>query len=206
MKRLLILITFTYLLAGCSTGTKLTGTWKAEPSASYQFKSIAILAIAKRPEIRKAAEDEIERLLRTQGINATGALMFLPPQATKDNISREIVLEILKSSGFDGVVTISLVKREDKSRHVPGQYYYVPDYSIPFNDYYGQMSNYYYAPGYNEESSKVFLQTNLYNFPEGKLLWAAQTETTLAGYMEKEIVALAEALVNDLVKNKVIIP
>jgi hypothetical protein len=195
------------VLAACSTGTKLTGSWSAEPGKSYNLKNIAIIGVASKPEVRKGVEDAIETLLDSKGFNSTGALMFLPPHASKENITREIVVELLEFNKFDGVVTISLIRKDEESRYVSGSYYYVPAYyDVPFNDYYGQMTSYVYSPGYYEESVSFLLQTNLYSFPDGKLLWAAQTETNPMGGMDQVAAGLANTLVNEMIKSKIIIP
>jgi hypothetical protein len=157
--------------------------------------------------VRKSVEDAIETLLDSKGFNSTGALMFLPPNASKENISREIVVDLLQFNKFDGVITISLIRKDEESRYVPGSYYYVPAYyDVPFNDYYGQMTSYVYSPGYYEESVSFLLQTNLYSFPDGKLLWAAQTETNPMGGMDRITAELANTLVNEMIKSKIIIP
>jgi hypothetical protein len=207
MKLNFFLIVLITALAACSTGTKLTGTWNSEPGKGYPLKNIAIIGIANNADIRKTVEDKMETLLDAGGFNTTGALMFLPPQASKENISREIVLGLLDANGFDGVITISLLKKDEESRYVPGSYYYVPGYyNVPFYDYYGQMSSYAYSPGYYEESVTYFLQTNLFSYPEGKLLWAAQTETSPMGGLDRTAADLAEALVNELINSKILIP
>lgn len=194
------------ILAACSSSTKLLATWKAEPSQSYQFKSIAIIGAANRPEVRKSVEDALENLLDAKGFNTTGALMFLPPNASKENISRDIVIQFIQAGQFDAVITIGLVRKEENTTYVPGQYYYTSYYNAPFYDYYGMYANYAYSPGYYEESVSYLLQTNLYDFPEGKILWSAQTDTSPLREISETAEALATTLANELVNSKVIIP
>jgi hypothetical protein len=193
-------------ISSCSTSTKLTATWQATPGESYQFKNIAIIGIANKPEVRKSVEDAFETMLDSQGFNTTGALMFLPPNASKETISKEIVIEFLNAGKFDAVITIGLVRKEENSTYVPGQYYYVPNYNVPFYDYYGQMSSYYYSPGYYEESVSYLLQTNLYSFPDGKILWSAQTNTTPLKELSQTATALATTLGQELINSKIIVP
>lgn len=203
--KILIHLVFLFL-AACSSSTKLTATWKAEPSQNYHFNSIAIIGAANRPEVRKTNEDALENLLDSKGFNTTGALMFLPPNASKENISKDIVIEFLRAGQFDAVITISLVRKEENTTYHPGQYYYTPYYNAPFYDYYGMTANYAYSPGYYEESLNFLLQTNLYNFPEGKIIWSAQTETTPLRELSETAEELAITLANELVKSQVIVP
>lgn len=193
-------------LFSCSTSTKLTATWKAEPSGSYRFRNIAIIGIANKPEVRKSVEDALENSLDAKGFNTTGALMFLPPNASKENISKDIVVEFIHAGQFDAVITIGLVKKEENTQYVPGQYYYSPYYNAPFYDYYGMAGSYTYSPGYYIEDVSYLLQTNLYSFPEGKILWSAQTSTTPLKELSQTAAALAVTLADELVNSKTIVP
>ncbi len=207
MKTNIAILLLLAIFASCSSGTKLTGTWSAEPGKGYSLKNIAIIGIANKPEVRKTVEDDLESLLDAAGYNTTGALMFLPPQASKENISREIVVGLLDANQFDGIITISLLKKDEESRYIPGSYYYVGGYyDVPFNDYYGQMSSYVYSPGYYEESVTLILQTNLFSYPEGKLLWAAQSETRPMGGLENTASEFAKVMAGELIKSKILIP
>jgi hypothetical protein len=194
------------MLSACSTSTKLTGTWKADPAASYHFKNIAIIGIANNSDVRKTVEDALEMDLDAKGFNTTGALMFLPPNATKENISREIVIDFINANKFDAVITIGLVKKEENSEYIPGQYYYTPYYNAPFYDYYGIYGGYSYSPGYYVESTSYLLQTNLYSFPDGKILWSAQTTTVPLNEISQTAAALALTLTDALVKSNVMTP
>ena len=206
MKKIFSAIIILTLLFSCGSSTKLTATWSAEPSKSYHFNNIAIIGIANRPEMRKSVEDALENLLDSKGFNTTGALMFLPPNASKENISKDVVIEFIKANNFDAVITIGLVRKEENTTYIPGQYYYVPNYNAPFYDYYGQMNSYYYSPGYYEESVSYLIQTNLYNFPEGKILWSAQTTTTPLKQLSQTAYALASTLAQEMVQSKIIVP
>jgi len=208
LKFLFITLTIALLLvlSQCGTTTKLTGSWEQNPDETYHFKKIAIIGIAKVADVRKMVEDNIETLLREQGINAVGGLTFLPPEATKENISPELVKAFLTSEGADAVITISMLRRQDRKEVTGGGYYYVPYSNAYFGDYYGQMSNYYYSPGYEYTSTDVFLETNLYSFPEGKLLYSAQTETVDFSSAEIAASQLSKEIVKDLTDKKVVMP
>ena len=106
MKNLLLssLILMLVIFSGCSTTTKLTGTWKPEDSKPLPLNKIAVIGNAKKPEIRKIAEEALEKKLLENNITAVAALEFLPPAASKDNITLDIVRGFLDSYSFDGVI------------------------------------------------------------------------------------------------------
>lgn len=193
------------LITGCGTTTKLLGSWSKYPDKPTHFNNIAIIGVARNADIRKVVEDKMEMALRAQGIIANGALTFLPPDATKDNMERELVAAFLQSAKADAVMLISLLRREDQKETVSGGYYYNYPYSdVHFNDYYGQMRNYVYAPSYETTTTDLFLEVNIYSFPTGDLYWTAQTET--ADFSSVEITAdqLSKVIVKELIDKNVL--
>lgn len=194
------------ILTACGTSTRITGSWKADPDNPVPVKKLAVVGIAKLPERRKIVEADIEGRLIDKGFNAIAALEFLPPNASKDNISEEIFLEFLKSGNFDAVLTVSLMGVNDTRRYVPGKYYYYPTNTSPFYDYYAQMSNYIYSPGYVAGSVNIFLETNIFRLPGGELVWSAQTESSDVRDIPTASASLADAVVKQLMKDNAIVP
>ena len=197
------LIIAALLINSCRTSTQITGSWKAEDVA-HHFDKLVIAGIASTPDVRKAIGAKLEQLLQDKEVPATGGLHFLPPAADEENLTLEMLMEFLNLEKADGVLTITVLRMDDSKRYVPGSYYYSPPEEEYLTDYYGQMKNYIYLPGYSYHNISVFLEANLYTFPEGKLLWSAQTETIGARDLEEGAVEVAEALVNNLISNDVI--
>jgi hypothetical protein len=104
-------------------------------------------------------------------------------------------------------MTISLVQIDKKQEYSGGVSVgvYVPAYyNQPFYDYYGSMSGYAYSPGYYTETTDVYLETNIFSFPEGKLIWSAQTATYDLTNVEQTAQDLATAIVESMVKDQVV--
>ena len=200
------------MLGSCGTTTKITGTWKADPQKVWQFKNIAVIAIANKAEVRKMAEAAIEDKLIADGFKATGALEFFPPNATKGSMSKELVIEWLKSYKVDAVLTISLLKKETEvtgSAGVGVGVYGAPGYAgynQSFGDYYNTVSGYAYMPAYYSTSTNVYLQVNLFTFPDQKAIWIAETQTMDITSIEGATTQLAKAIVEQLIKDRVIEP
>ena len=203
-----VLITLIILiyLSGCGPSTKVTGYWKEYPDKSLYFEKIGIIGISKNANARKAVENHLDVFLTDQGFNTVGGFAFLPPQATEENLTLEILLKLLETEKVDAVLTVSLLRVQDSKQYVSGNYYYYPWTEAPFNDYYGQMRNYLYAPGYSIESRSYFLESNLYSFPEGELIWSAQTKSTNINDPEKGAKEVARAIVRNLLTSKTITP
>jgi hypothetical protein len=157
-------------------------------------------------DARKIVEAQVEQKLIAAGIKAVAALEFLPPNATKDNIPPEVVKQMLLVEGFDAVITIGLLGKEDTRRYVPGSYTYAPAYGYSFNDYYGQMNSYVYSTGYTTGSVYYFLETNLFKYPGGELVWCGQSESYDITDLEKSADMFSDVLVKEIIESKVLVP
>jgi len=204
MKNALFVAVIIILFSSCGPSTKITGSWNYEAEPVH-FKQIAIIGIGKNPEVRKTVEETFEDMLTAKGFNAIGGLEFLPPNASTQTITKEVLIEFLKLNKIDGVISISLLKKEDDRRYVQGAFYYAPQYGVPLTDYYGQMSNYLYTPGYYTGSEQYFLECNLFSFPEEKMLWSVQTVTSPFGSLNTTVDDYAKVVVNDLVKSGLLV-
>ena len=193
------------LFHGCGTSTKITGAWSEYPGRTFDFDKIAVIGISKRAEGRKIVEEEISDMILKTGNYSVGGLDFLPPQANEENLPLDILLGFIKSEGADAVLTVSLMRTKDSKQYTTGSYYYVPWTDARFGDYYGQMRNYLYAPGYTTVSTTFFLESNLYSFPEGEMLWSIQTASSDVTDIRKGSQSLAKAVVTQLLKDQVIV-
>jgi hypothetical protein len=201
---LICFLTAWFLLPGCGTTTKVTGTWKQYPDETFDFNKLAVVGITRQAEGRRVVEEEISDLLNGSGFRALGGLDFLPPNANEENLPLEVLIQFLDSEDVDGVLTVSVLRTKDTKQHVSGSYYYYPWSEAYFGDYYGQMKNYLYAPGYSTVSTTFFLETNLYSFPEGELLWSAQTASSDVTDIRTGAKSLSKTIVNQLIKEKVL--
>jgi len=198
-----ISIIFIAGLAGCGSSTKVTGSWKSEPDQVYQFQKVGVIGITPNINGRKMVEEYIEDGLIEKGVFAVGGLNFLPPNATQENTSLELLLGFLDMEMVDAVLTVSLLRTKDNKQYVSGSYYYVPWSQAHFGDYYGQMNNYLYSPSYTKISTTFYLESNLYSYPSGELLWSAQTESTNVTDIKRGAQILAKVIVSQLFKDTV---
>ncbi len=194
------------ILAGCSGGTKITDSWSNVAVTPVQFKKMCVVGVGKRAENRKIMELALEENLDSKGINAIGALDFLPPNATKDNISRDVFFRFLDVEKFDAVMIISVLSTGTQvNSTVSVGAGWVPMYNVPFNDYYGQMAGYASVPVHVSTSSIYYLECALYSYPEGQMIWAAQSKTTPLANFDITTKEYAERIVNDMTKRKVLV-
>jgi hypothetical protein len=200
-------ITAIVFLGMCSTSsTSITGSWTKPEYQPQKYDKIVILGIARVSENRRMFEDQVETRLIEKGYPVIAALDLLPPNAAIGTITKEIVWDIFKSAGIDGVFTMSMRHQEDTRRYVPGRStYYTPYHStIGFYDYYGGFGSYYYTPGYYTGSYQVFLEANFFDFETDELIWSAQSKSTNYEDVHKMAVSYADAIVKDFISQNVV--
>ena len=195
------------LLWACSGGTKITDSWSKQSITPVKFKKMCVVAAGRVAENRKLMELALEDKLIAKGVNAIGALEFLPPNATKDNISEEVFYRLLDVEGFDAVMIVTIMSREREvsSSVSVAAAGWVPQYNVPFTDYYGRMAAYAYAPVNVSTTDIFYLECALYSYPEGSMVWAAQSKTVPLHNLEQTVYQYADQIIKDMVKRKVLV-
>jgi len=159
---LLLLAAIACSVAACATtSTTIEESWRA--SATESPRNIAIVYMSQDGAIRRTAEDKMVAQLAARGVHAVPSYHVL----ADDQMSSEQRAEAkrkLAEAGFDGVITMRLVLR-DQSQH-----------GSTFDDFWGSpWSTGYASYGYNE--LVVRIETNLYSLADNRLLWSALSQT-----------------------------
>lgn len=187
------LVAFTLLTMTACTGTTIKDSW-LDPTvtSSQHFKKIAVSVMSQDPMIRRTAEDTlVSRITRTKAV----PMYALISEADEKDPNK--VKARLQEAGVDGVVVMRMIGSDQQTTWVPGNY---PQPYYGFNGYWGYAHPMAYSPGYLQTDTIVSMETNVYSLPDGKLVYAARSETfnpTSASSMVREI---ANAIAGDLKK------
>jgi hypothetical protein len=179
-----------------TTATKITGTWKAPEARSYKDFFVAVLS--KNLPARSALEHDISGRLKHEGVKATQSLDVLSHSEKVDTEEeKKAAVEKIQSLGHDAIITVTLVRRTEEDRYVPGANSYAPTnigtgsgYYNParggnpgpgsygsFGRYYTSASSVYTTPGYYEKDKTYFVESRIFDVKTSKLVWSAQSET-----------------------------
>lgn len=190
------------LLVSCSTNTVVLDSWK-DPNTSVQqehFKKVSVIALVKNELIRQRIED------RYAEINPVFHTSY-PFLNNKTAIDKEMLIKLLKSEDYDGVVTMRLVDTKKETDYVQGNtmpyygYYPYAGYGTLFGGWYYTYSPYYYSPGYYVENTYYIVETNVFSLKENKLIWSAITKTQQFTDIENGLNDIIQALVNQMKKD-----
>ena len=184
-----------FLTASCAT-TKLTETWR-DDNYRGTIRKIVVVGIFKEPDTRMIFEDEFADRLRARGVDATASHKIISDAEQPD---KDIVIGKIRALGADTVLVARVIDMEMQTVHVSGQYYAVPAYYGSYGMYYG----YSYRPGYTEQEGFAYMETNLYNTGDEKLVWSGRSTTKLSATRYELIQAFVKTMIGGISDAKLI--
>jgi len=183
------------LTASCAT-TKMTDVWKDDNFRGTIRKAV-VVGIFKEPDTRKIFEDEFADRLRARGVDATASHKIVSDAEMPD---KDVVIGKIRNLGADVVLVTRVIDMETEKTYVPGQTYVVPAYY----GYYGAYYGYSYRPGYTMQEGFAFLETNLYNTGDEKLIWSGRSTTKMSATRYELIQAFVKTMIDGLSEAKLI--
>jgi len=181
MKNVFALLLLAVAIMACSSGTKVTSSWKSPdaPSSVAAYKKVMVVALLSEKDrnLQQAMETQLVGGLTANGISAASAYQTFGPKISTKTESQAI--RQLKSAGADAVLTISLLDKTKEKSYVPGNATYQPyaPYYRNFWGYYNYSYNRMYTPGYYTTNTSYFWESNLYSLKNNKLVYSVQTES-----------------------------
>lgn len=175
--RILAVALATLIGAACAPSTTIEQAWRA-PITQYQqgqppLQNVATLFLSNNQAMRRAAEDRLARDLAARGVRATPGYQLVSDAELGD---LEAVKDKLRQRGFDGIVTMRIVDREQDLEYVPGGYWGYPG-SWGGWGYPGYYGGGYYDPGYAYTETTYRIETNAYSLRTNQLVWSVLTRT-----------------------------
>ncbi|MBI2729960.1 MAG: hypothetical protein HYX40_04270 [Sphingobacteriales bacterium] len=164
-------------MISCSS-SKIVSTWKTKEALPVTYAKILVVGLMAETEraMKEKLEDHMVGDLATLGYTAVSSYKEYGSKAF-ENMKEQEVLDKLKNSGIDAVLTIMLLdKTKDRIvyRRTPRQLYYNrfwPYYNYRYNRIYGEPMY------YSEIRTKYFWESNFFEMNNKTLLYSVQTES-----------------------------
>lgn len=184
-------------------------TWKKPGVAAKTFRGIFVTALTNDTSAKQAVEKGIQNQLASQLKVHTSNEVFPPGFEAKNKDNHSALLERIRTTNADGILTIALMDKRTEAYYKPGKVTYDPfkrhRYFGQFATYYGLRASIVYEPGYYSRDQVYYLETNLYDSQTGELIWSAQSatynpsdiDTFLQGYLK----SIHETMVRDGIIN-----
>lgn len=197
------------IMLGCSSATEITASWKAPESDPEGYQDIFIAALTEDLAARQHIEGEFEAMLGNSNVNTVKSIeTFRPDFLDEGAPEREDLVGIIQKNDVDGILTVTFIDTEEEKRYVPsgptyapiGRFGYYGDFHGYFNHWYGNSWN----TGYYTVDKKYFVETNLYDADDLKLVWSVQSKTYDSSNLNVMAQEYVEAIQKELVKEGLI--
>ena len=223
------------MFTSCSSA-RLTSSWTNETYTPQKYNKLLVFAIASQTSSRAAVEGAMSNELNKHGINAVSSLSLFPGSQNasavqQSMISREELVQKLKDNNIDGLLVLSLLDKKEEQVYVEGRTtthseinpqqvyvepvynYHYDGYNDRYDPYYSDYYTYYQTvqttvtePGYYENQTTLYLESNFYRVSDATLVWSGQTEVVDPSSLSTGAKDWAVAVTKGLVLYEVIIP
>ena len=183
--------------------TKIVHRWVLTGVPMPRFRKMLVASIMENYLVRQEFEDEMEKLLEQYSVEGIQSYMVLPP---RNEMMEGELKERIKESSLDSVLVIrpKAVRKETEEVVTGGMYLPPAGYSMFWPYWNMAYSGFYPTSSYTKENVIVRVEFNLYSTKDEKLVWSGESDTLYSENFEKLGKGYAQALVNQLRKDKVI--
>jgi hypothetical protein len=183
--------------------TKIVHRWVLTGVPMPRFRKILVASIMENYLVRQEFEDEMKKLLEKYNVEGIQSYMVLPP---RNEMMEGELKQRIKESSLDSVLVIRpKAVRKETQEVVTGGMYLPPAGYYMFWPYWNMAYGGFYPTGtYTKENIIVRVEFNLYSTKDEKLVWSGESDTVYSENFEKLGKGYAQALVNQLKKDKVI--
>jgi hypothetical protein len=189
------------IAASCGTSTEIAERWKEPTYHGAPADKVVIIGIGENSRRVKIFEDLMSQHFKARKITSIQGSSVI----TGDVASEDAMKTAVQGTGAQLAITCRLVGVDKETSYVPGSTAYVP---APY--YYGYYPYYHtsYAvvsdPGYYTTYKVYQVESNVYDVQTSKLVWSGLSHTTDPANMEDGVNSLGEALIGELVREKII--
>jgi len=215
MRNLVITMAFLISISSCKS-TELIGSWKVEQAPTRNYSEIGIVVVTPNMSTRSIMESDLATVLATKGIKASPTFDIFPFVANRelfdenDTLSiRNYARERIDKFGFDAILLVALFDQRTESRYNQGSTFSfaVPAYQYNYYGFYQYAYSTVHTPGYYSTKTLYFLESNLYDAGTEKLIWTAQTKTTVdVSDIHKDSRLFADIIAEEMLKKNAVTP
>jgi hypothetical protein len=177
------------IVSACAL-TTLDMTWRDPTYEGPPFTKVLVLGATDNPDNRRIFEDVVVAELKARGVDAVASYPLI---SNESDVKRDKVMDAVKTSGADSVLSTRLVGIETKTTQVPGQSPAAGD--VDLYRYYSPMEP---QTTIQQDYQVANLESNLFDAKTGKMVWWGRSQTfptTHIGRLSHELgVAVTKAL------------
>jgi len=207
MKKIFCLGAVTMMMISSCSNTQLITSWKAPEATVQRYDKILVVALtgSRDRELRESIENSIATRLQNEGMNVATATQQYGPRSFR-TMSEEEAVRTVNDNGFDAVMVVSLLDKQQESSYTPGYVSSTP-YAVVRNRWYGGYRVIYdrvYTPGYYTTTTDYTLEADFYQTRGDMLIYSAQAKSFDPNSSEDLAGDFSRTLVKDMVGKGII--
>ena len=193
------------LFAACGPATTLEAGWTSRAAYTEPPMAKVVAAFpADNMTIRRSGEERLARELAAKGVVATPAYAVLSDDETQtlattvgrgEQITPPVAAK-LKALGYDGIVTMRIVDREQDLNYSPPAY---PGWGYWGYGYGGYWD---YGGGYAYTTTIYRLETNAYSLRTNQVVWTGLVKSTDPDTAHQLVGEATHVVASQLAKNR----
>jgi hypothetical protein len=201
--RPLLLLAGALALAACSASTKVDGAWAENASRDQSFGKVLLVGVSPAYNTRCRFE---RMLMNEMNANGVRSITSCASMSSKDPLSRDAIVEVVKATGADAVLATRLVDgniavKEGGTDEARGEAYYKPlGYGYAYDAYYGSYGMPVTYVDFVAEDPQltvrrnVVISSNLYETKDAALVYTLDTVAKNAQSREEIIELVTTAI------------
>lgn len=187
----ILLVLISLVLPGCAS-ISLVNTFKDPGMPAKQYKKLLVVGVTSKIAMRQIFEEVFASELMGKGVSGIPSYTIT---GVKEKPSHEMLVEAVKKSGADGVITTRLV--DIKKDTVVKSGFVMTDRG--FIDDYGEQVNYATFVSRSVDvtlSSEAAFETNMFDAETGRMIWSG----TSSAVNPEGIITLSRELADHVIK------
>ena len=202
LKLILSLAFIVFCFAGYSQ--KKIRTWSNKNISDYPHEKLLVIGLAKNLEYRYEFEESVVDEAIKNGLKAKKGMTVIPPENKNPFRNMDSIRSILRQKGYNGLMSFTLFSIDSKRYIHPSKEYIPFAYYNRFGSYYEQSYVVVTRPGYIIPERKYFIECNLYEVNQGKLLWSGRSYAFYLAEFDKNLKKFNKAMFKDFKNLKLI--
>ncbi len=194
-----VLLVFLFFMSCTAVKTAV----KMNEKPGKQYENVLIIALTNQYDIRATFEKELAYRLGEYYFKAKPSVSLEPNR--KKMYSVDEVKQIIKESGFDGLITMKLKDIQKKSSYTRSSRYLSDPYN-PYN-FYNYLDTYNALYNWNYQLDKtVIIESKLYDAATGKEVYETESKMKNADSNEALAGAMAISIAQAIEKGNLLKP
>jgi len=179
--RILFFLILLISVISCSRQISVTGYWyNKEGAADKNYQKAYFVSLLNDVIKNATVETDLSAEAKKRSMATAMNQEHLAAGFVNKDIGKEAILAKAKELECDLIFTIAIADVKSENYYVPGQVNYSPGssygYYNSFPGYYDRSYSTYQTPGYYVNDKTYFIETNVYDVKDLKLLWSLQSQ------------------------------